>query len=134
MERREMLSGGVLAGVSQAFGLQRSSSSQPDNEAVSNAIDQLRETIERSLQVSTELSRIREQQRAFLRGNQKFPDYLEIGIAVWESVYDWHIRHQIPLEVTRMPDGRYSMLVMLTTLILRPDQPEGYVGLGFDLR
>lgn len=136
MERRDLLSGGVLAGMGQAFGLQRTASSQPqpDNEAVSSAIDQLRQVIDRGQQVSPELARIREQQRIFLRANQKFPDYLEIGIAVWESVYDWHVRHLIPVNITRMPDGRYSMVVMMTTLILRPEQPETYMGFGFDLR
>jgi hypothetical protein len=135
MERRDLLSGGVLAGVGQALGLQRTTtSSPPDNEAVSGAIDELRRVIDRGQQVSPELSRIRDQQRVFLRANQKFPDYLEIGIAIWESVYDWHVRHLIPINITRMPDGRYSMVVMLTTLILRPEQPETFIGFGYDLR
>jgi hypothetical protein len=134
MERRRLLSGGVMAGMSTALGAQRSGAQQPDTEAVSSAIDDLRQTIDRGQQVSPELARIREQQRVFLRANQKFPDYIEIGIAVWESVYDWHIRHQLPIEVTRTPEGRYSMVVMLTNLVLRPEQPETFVGFGFDLR
>ena len=113
---------------------QRSGSQQPDNEAVSSAITDLRQTIDRGLQVSPELARIREQQRIFLRANQKFPDYIEIGIAVWESICDWHVRHMLPLQITRTPDGRYSMAVMLTNLVLRPEQAETFVGFGFDLR
>ena len=129
-----------MAGVGAALdgtplGLQRSGApQQPDAEGVSSAIADLRQTIDRGLQVSPELARIREQQRIFLRPNQKFPDYIEIGIAVWESISDWHIRHQLPLNVTRTADGRYAMVVMLTNLILRPEQPETYVGFGFDLR
>jgi hypothetical protein len=134
MERRQLLSGGVMAGMGTALGVQRSGTQQPETERVSSAIDDLRQTIDRGLQVSPELARIREQQRVFLRANQKFPDYLEIGIAVWESVYDWHIRHQLPVNVTRTPDGRYAMTVMLTNLVLRPEQPETFVGFGFDLR
>ncbi len=135
MERRHLLSGGVMASMGTAFGMQRSGGSQqPDNEAVSASIDELRQTIDRAQLVSPELARIREQQRVFLRANQKFPDFLEIGIAVWEGVYDWHIRHQLPVSITRTTDGRYAMAVMLTTLVLRPDQPEAYIGVGFDLR
>ena len=121
--------------MGSAFELQRSGGSQqPDNEAVSSAIDDLRQTIDRAQLVSPELARIREQQRVFLRANQKFPDYLEIGIAVWEGVYDWHVRHQLPVNITRTTEGRYAMVVMLTTLVLRPEQPETYIGFGFDLR
>ena len=105
-----------------------------DDEKVAAAITELRQTVDRGLQTSPELARIREQQRVFLRANQKFPDYIEIGIAVWEGVYDWHIRHQLPISVTRTPDGRYAMFVMLTTLILRPEQPEMFIGFGFDAR
>ena len=124
-----------MAGMGSAFGLQRASGSQqPDGEAVSAAIDDLRQTIDRTQQVSPELARIREQQRVFLRANQKFPDYIEIGIAIWEGVYDWHVRHQLPVNITRTTDGRYAMAVMLTTLVLRPEQPETYIGFGFDLR
>jgi hypothetical protein len=133
MERRQLLSGGVMAGMGTALGVQRGNP-QPDAEGVSSAIADLRQTIDRGLQVSPELARIREQQRIFLRANQKFPDYLEIGIGVWESVYDWHIRHQLPVTVTRTPDGRYAMTVMLTNLVLRPEQAETFVGFGFDLR
>ena len=71
--------------------------------------------------VSPELAHIREQQRVFLRANQKFPDFIEIGINVWESVYDWHVRHQQPLSISRNAEGRYTMMVALTTLVLRPD-------------
>jgi hypothetical protein len=81
-----------------------------------------------------ELARIREQQRIFMRANQKFPDYLEVGIGVWESVYDWHIRHQRALTIGRTADGRYTMAVMETLLLLRPEQTESFVGFGFDAR
>ena len=134
MERRQLLSGGVVAGMGTALGFQRSGSQQPDNEGVSTAIADLRQTIDHGLQVSPELARIREQQRVFLRANQKFPDYIEIGIGVWESICDWHVRHLLPIQVTRTPDGRYSMAVMLTNLVLRPEQAETFVGFGFDLR
>lgn len=139
MERRQLLSGGVMAGMGSALGgvplgLQRSGTQQQNDEAVSAAIVDLRESIDKGLAVSPELARIREQQRIFLRANQKFPDYIEIGIGVWESICDWHVRHLLPIQVTRTADGRYAMAVMLTNLVLRPEQAETFVGFGFDLR
>jgi hypothetical protein len=97
-------------------------------------VERLRQTIDQAIRVSPELAQIREQQRTFLKANHKFPDFIEIGIAVWEAVLDWHIRHHRPLDVVRTAEGRYATRVMETTLVLRPEQVENYVGFGFDAR
>jgi hypothetical protein len=34
----------------------------------------------------------------------------------------------------RTAEGRYALHVMETTLVLRPEQTENYVGFGFDAR
>ncbi|HXH06979.1 MAG TPA: hypothetical protein VNI83_10350 [Vicinamibacterales bacterium] len=80
------------------------------------------------------VTRIRAQQRAFLRAQQRFPDLIEVGIGVWEEVWDWQLRHGRPPEITRLPDGRYGMSFLLTTLVLRPEMAEGHVGVGMDAR
>jgi hypothetical protein len=64
---------------------------------------------------------------------QKYPDFIEVGIDVWDSVHDWHVRFQQPLNVTRVADGRYAMSFSFTTLILRPEMAGDYVGPPFDL-
>jgi len=136
MNRRSIVQGGLLGGVAALMSPQSASSSQRagDDTAIAKAVQDVRDVMQQALQVSPELSRIREQQRTFLKANQKFPDFIEVGTSVWEGVYDWHVRHQQPLAMTRMGDGRYAMAVMFTTLILRPDQNETYVGFGFDAR
>jgi len=137
VKRRDFITGGLAAGATalggssaQAAGAQLRS----ENAQVAEAITELRKTLDLGVQVSPELARIREQQRLFLKSNQKFPDFMEVGIGVWENVYDWHVRHQQPLNIARLGDGRYAMTVIHTTLILRPDQTERYVGYGFDGR
>jgi hypothetical protein len=135
MERRNLVGGGLLASAAALFSAAPSAAGQrDDDEAVAAAIAGLQKTIERGLTVSPELARIRDQQRTFLKANQKFPDFIDIGIGVWENLYDWHVRHQQPLNVGRTADGRYVMTVMFTTLILRPEQDNNYVGFGFDAR
>jgi hypothetical protein len=141
MERRHLVSGGLLAGLAGAFGFpsaagaqQRRDESDERDQRTAAAVDELRKVVDRGLQVSPELARIREQQRIFMRANQKFPDYIEVGLGVWESVYDWHVRHQRPVLVGRTTDGRYTMTVMETLLLLRPEQAESFVGFGFDVR
>jgi hypothetical protein len=135
MERRNLVGGGLLASAAALFSAAPAASAQRnDDEAVAAAIADLQKTIQRGLDVSPELTRIREQQRTFLKANQKFPDFIDIGIGVWENLYDWHVRHQQPLSIGRTAEGRYVMTVMFTTLILRPEQDSSYVSFGFDAR
>ena len=136
VDRRQLLTGGVMSGMATALGADGAAAGQQreDGERVAAAIAELRQALEREARVSPELTRIRDQQHTFLKANAKFPDFLEVGIGIWESVYDWHVRHQQPLSVSRLSDGRYVMSVMFTTLILRPDQADNYIGFGFDAR
>jgi len=136
MQRRNLVGGGMLAGAAALLGDPKPArgAQDDDSEAAARAIENLRTSLERQLAISPELERIREQQRVFLKANHKFPDFIEIGIDVWENVYDWHVRHRQPLTATRTADGRYVMTVMFTMLILRPEQISNYVGYGFDAR
>jgi hypothetical protein len=135
IDRRSVIHGSLFAGLAAFIPGQSRVTSQTNNDdpIVAKAVSDLNDTIQKGIAVSTELARIREQQRIFLRANQKFPDVIEIGINVWESVYDWHVRHQQPLSVTRTAEGRYAMTVGFTTLLLRPDFVENYVGVGMDV-
>src|SRR5262245_3020507 len=116
MDRRHLVSGGLAAGMAAALGEAPASAAQrqDDDSRTAAAVNQLRETIDQGLRVSPELSRIREQQRMFLKANDKFPDFIEIGITVWENVLDWHIRHQRPFGIVRTAEGRYAIQVMET--------------------
>jgi hypothetical protein len=78
------------------------------------------------------IERIREATRVFLKSSNKYPDYLDVGLDVWEDAYDWHVRHRQPLNVARMPDSRYGMAFMFTTLVLRHEMALNYVGPGYD--
>lgn len=73
---------------------------------------------------------IRESQRSFLRNNQRFPEYIEVGVSVWEQMYDWHIHTGQPLQVVRLNDGRYGMSALMSTLVLNLGALQNYVGPG----
>lgn len=77
---------------------------------------------------------IRAQQHTFLKAQGRYPEYIEIGLGIWDQVYDWHIRYQVPLQVSRLPDGAYVMPYMFTSLVLRPTLSADYVGSGYDGR
>jgi len=137
VDRRSLLNGTLFSGLAALTPVQQSRNSTQDNRddlAVAQAINELNTTVQHAVQTSPELARIRDQQRVFLKANQKFPDFIEVGLSVWESVVDWHIRHQQPLSVSRSAEGRYIMAVAFTTLILRPELSDNYVGPGMDAR
>ena len=136
MERRDVVGGGLL-GFTALFGAGEGAAAaqQTDNLAVAREIDELRQALDRRLDPSfSELQEVRQQQRTFLKASQKFPDFIEIGVDVWDRVYDWHVRHQVTPNIVRLDDGRYTMAFMFTTLVLRPELMDTYVGFGYDLR
>ena len=139
MERRAVVGGSLLAGLSSLMAPAgaEAAAAGADLEGVSDSIDQLRNTVERQFaNVYTNrwqgVARIREQQHTWMKSTQKYPDFIEIGIDIWDNIYDWHVVHQQPVNMTRMSDGRYSMVFMFTTLLLRPDQAADFVGYSFD--
>jgi hypothetical protein len=131
MKRRELVGGGLLAGLATVVA-PASAADESDRHVVA-AIGELRRSLEQLESLPwRNIGRVREEQRTFLRTAQKYPEFMEVGVRVWESVHDWHITFQQALTMTRLPDGRYVMTFMFTTLILRPDQSPDYVGDGFD--
>jgi len=137
VDRRSLLNGTLFSGLAALTPVQQSRNSSPDardDVVIARAVNDLTAMVQQAVATSPELARIREQQRVFLRANQKFPDFIEVGITVWESVFDWHIRHQQPLSVSRNAENRYIMAVAFTTLVLRPELQENYVGIGMDSR
>ena len=135
-----MLSSSLLAGVTGALAGTATAEAEPvaaedTSQAAAAAVDRLRTTFERHATPSAapgSIGQIRQQQRVFIRANHKYPDFIEVGLGVWEDVYDWHVRYQQPINATRLADGRYVLTFMFTNLILRPDQAAGFVGFGFD--
>jgi len=74
---------------------------------------------------------VRRQFGVFLRSNQKYPDYCEIGSSVFTDLYDWQVRNRLPIEVVNT-DGRMSIRFMFTWMVLRTDQDVKFVGIPYD--
>jgi hypothetical protein len=141
--RRQVMGGTLLAGFAalltpkpaEAAVVQRDNS---DAQAAA-AIDRLREVIEQQgsacvLGQCGTVANIRTQQKVFMRANRRYPDYIDAGIDAWEAVYDWHVKNRQEVKTTRLPDGRYGILFMFTTVVLREDQVPSFVGWGYDAR
>jgi hypothetical protein len=76
----------------------------------------------------TEIAEVRLRQVAFLRAEGRFPDFIDVGIDVWMGVYDWHIKHGLPVPIGRDASNRYTIMLLATTLVLRPDMVPSLIG------
>jgi hypothetical protein len=135
MQRRDLVGGGIVTGLASMMA--PAAEAAVDDEESAIAINRLRETLERQFEQAYSsrwrgVSRVRQQQRTWMQATRKYPDFIEIGLDVWDNIWDWHVVYQQPLNVTRVADGRYAMSFMFTTLLLRPEQNPDFVGYAFD--
>jgi hypothetical protein len=144
MERRALFSASAVAGLAASLwphgvaeGATAQSQSSESSVANQRAIEALG-AIEAELHAlqetpPSEVESIRASQRTFLRAHGKFPDFIEVSLDVWEKLYDWLVRtRQFPLAFSRLPDGRYALAFVLTTVIMRHDMSGTFVSVGFD--
>ena len=143
MTRRSLLTGGVFTGLAgggtAALSTAEPSLPQSSRAEETKVLEQILEELKRQRGGCSPAScgfadSIRSQQKSFLKSRGKFPDYIDVGIDVWEQMHDWFVMAGQKPEAGRMQDGRYGMNFMFTTLILRHDMPGSHIGLGYDAR
>jgi hypothetical protein len=134
LTRRALMAGGVLTGTVSAPQAPGSGSTNTD-EKVLKVLEDIRDQMRLDSGSGVPvLDQIREAQRQFLKGRGKFPDFIEIGIDVWESVMNWHVRTKQFAQVQRTVEGRYAMAVFQTNLVLRHDVANNYIGQPYDAK
>ena len=77
------------------------------------------------------VSNVRQQFEIFIRANQKYPDYCEVGLKVFTDLYDWHVKFRQPIEITRI-DNRTALRFMFTWMVLIPSQDPMFIGIPYD--
>jgi hypothetical protein len=104
-----------------------------DAGAVAQELRKLRDVLDAVLEGPwSKLAHIREHQRIHMRTYQKYPDFMEVGVDVWEALHDWHVHVRQPMHMTRNAEGRYEMGFIDTRIILRPDFEPTRVAIGYD--
>jgi len=137
--RRQVLGGGRVSNKKRALGepeleaAAQSSDRVVDVMPIVRALNDLRSEVRTQRQFA-EISALRDAQLAWLRSNGKLPDYIEVGTDHWFAAHDWHIRWQQPLNVSRDANGRLTLVLMSTLLILRPEAQGNYISLPYDNR
>ena len=137
MNRRTAIRAAVLGGTATAFAPASAAAEAPQQvsersiEDIVKAIDELKKELGRQASFS-DITPVRDQLKAFLRSSGKFPEYIDVGIEVWHQIYDWHIRLHQPLNVGRDPQGRYTIMLMATAVVMRPDILPGTILQPYD--
>jgi hypothetical protein len=78
------------------------------------------------------VSKLRTLFEQFIRASGKFPDYCDIGTGVFYDIYDWHVKHVQPIQITRQQDNRVAIRFMFTTLVVRQEQESSFIGIPYD--
>lgn len=144
ISRRDVVTAGVLGTLTgTAFEADASETSQELDAQSRAALTGMRDNLQRINTVLEAglrgpnlapgiLSDIRVRYTQHLRSAGKFPDFMEIGSGVFYDVYDWHVRHNQQIQITRISDQRFSIQWMFTQLIVRSEVEPNFLGVPFD--
>lgn len=142
ISRREVVTAGVLGTLATGV-------TAPPAEAVQDAavlkaslaeikqeIEGLNGTVQRGLLGSSldngRVGQVKGRIETFLKSSGKFPEFCDIGTSVFYDVYEWHVKHQQQINVSRMADQRLMIQFMFTQLVLRWENEGNYIGAPFD--
>ena len=131
LTRRDLFLSGALASSLRPAAAQTSSAG--DNGATQKGLADIRDALVslKHAPLTRDMIDIRQKQRIHFKVNQKLPDFIDVGLTVWEGLYDWHLDNQIPLKVTRVGD-RFEMEIMLIMVVLRHDLGDTQIGIPYD--
>ncbi len=144
ISRREVVTGGVLGSLLTGGSAEPGQRSQAQDAEVKAALGDIKDELSKikdvlddglrksSLAHDAAIGRLRETFQVFLKANGKFPEFCEIGSDVFYTVYDWHVKHQQPINIMRLGDSRMAIQFMFTQLTLRWEQNGNFIGIPFD--
>ncbi len=136
LSRRELLSGVALAGAPGVMSGEVMQDSQALQEAT-RVLQQIRnelrvEHARCTVTLCPAVAQLRGLQHTFLKSTLKYPNFIEVGIAVWEQVHDWLLETRQAVVMGRQPDGQYTLVFGPTMLLLKPEAANDFVGYPYD--
>jgi hypothetical protein len=142
ISRREVVTAGVLgtlatAGNADATEVQQEAQTLKEGfKALEDSIKALQNSLDQGLRGSSmsygSVGQVKTAIEKYAKTSGKFPDYCEVGLSVYHDVYDWHVRQQQQIQITRISEQRLALQFMFTQLILRWENDNNFVGTPFD--
>lgn len=142
ISRREVVTAGVLGTLSSGVAPAPAEAMQ-DGPVIRAGLNEIKREIEElkahvhtglvasSLSVGR-IGDVRSRIELYLKSSGKFPEFCDIGTSVFYDVYEWHIKHQQQINVTRLADQRLMIQFMFTQLILRWENDSNYISAPYD--
>jgi hypothetical protein len=139
LARRRMLGttlfGGLLSVTIPAASEAGDQTSDRQVMEVVDALREIRKALESQPQASfAEIAGVRQKQVDYLKATNKFPDFIDVGLDVWFAVHDWHIKHLQQMVLGRDSSGRYTITLLSTQLVMRPDLVPSFISAPYDNR
>ena len=141
ISRREVVTAGVLgtlgtAGTAEGAEVQDAEALKAGFKAIEDKLADLKNSLDQGLRGNSmnfgNVGQVKTTIEKYARTSGKFPEYCDIGLSVFHDVYDWHVRNQQQIQVTRIADQRLAIQFMFTQLVLRWENDPNYVGTPFD--
>ncbi|HUQ88175.1 MAG TPA: hypothetical protein VM096_11490 [Vicinamibacterales bacterium] len=140
LNRRDMLAAGLLGSLAPEGGVEAQDQSdvilREGLKSLDVSIDEFKNSVEGSLRGNSMnaggVGLIKNELMRYLKQSGKFPEYCDIGVSIFFDVYDWHVRHQQQIQISRLADQRMAIQFMFTQLILRWENAETYVSTAYD--
>ena len=142
MSRREVVTAGVLGTLATGAapaGAQTEQSDAGVRQALVDIKTQLEEMkghlhtgLVASSFSASRVGQVKDRIELYLKSSGKFPEFCDIGTGIFYDVYDWHVKHQQQITVTRLADQRLMIQFMFTQLVLRWENDANYIGAPFD--
>ena len=140
MNRRDMLAAGLLGSLAPEGGGEAQDQGdvilRDGLKSLDTSVDEFKNTMEGSLRGNSMnfggVAQIKNELMRYLKQSGKFPEYCDIGVAIFFDIYDWHVRNQQQIQISRLADQRMAIQFMFTQLILRWENAESYVSQAYD--
>lgn len=149
ISRREVVTAGVLGSLAASSPAEGAAveAAQSEQErhtqsmvrslnALEDKIVELQRSVDQGLRGSSTgfgtVGAVRGTIEKYIRTSGKFPDYCDVGTSIFLDVYDWHVRQQQQINISRIADQRLAIQFMFTQLVLRWENDPGYIGVPFD--
>ena len=142
MNRRDMLAAGLLGSLAPEGGAEGAELQQEAEalragfKTLEDKFNELKSAVDQGLRGNSmnfgNVGQLKSTIEKYAKVSGKFPDWCDVGLGVFYDVYDWHVRNQQQIQITRMADQRLVIQFMFTQLILRWENDGNYVGTPFD--
>ena len=139
ISRREVITAGMFGSMAVARPVEAEMQSAAETQAIKGLTDALEtkfdallNSIDQGLRGNSitfgNLGAVKTKIENYTKTSGRFPEYCDIGLSVFYDVYDWHVRHQQPVNISRVSEQRVAIQFMFTQLVVRPENELTYIG------